>query len=69
MSAPGSPVEVREVWKAFEQKPVLCGVSFALAKGTTLALTPRGKVRLQSLVRSPVPLLELQGQPPPRRSR
>ncbi len=38
MSAPGSPVEVREVWRAFEQKPVLCGVSFALAKGTTLAV-------------------------------
>ena len=38
MSAPGSPVEVREVWKAFEQKPVLCGLSLALAKGTTLAV-------------------------------
>jgi len=38
MSVRPLPVEIREVWKAFEQKPVLCGLSFALAKGTTLAV-------------------------------
>ncbi|MBI2524411.1 MAG: ATP-binding cassette domain-containing protein [Candidatus Rokubacteria bacterium] len=38
MSVRPLPVEIREVWKSFEQKPVLCGLSFALAKGTTLAV-------------------------------
>jgi hypothetical protein len=32
-----------------------------------LALAPRGKVKLPAAVRSPVPLLGLPGQPPPRR--
>ncbi len=31
-------VEVRKVWKAFGEKPVLRGVSFALPKGTILAV-------------------------------
>jgi hypothetical protein len=37
----------------------------AAAKG--LATAPRGKVALRAAVRSPVPLLELPGHPPPRR--
>jgi hypothetical protein len=37
----------------------------AVAKG--LALAPRGKVQLRGQVRSPVPLLGIPGQPPPRR--
>jgi phospholipid/cholesterol/gamma-HCH transport system ATP-binding protein len=32
------PVELREVWKSFEDKAVLRGVSLALRKGTTLAV-------------------------------
>ena len=35
------------------------------AKG--LATAPRGKVALKSVVRSPVPVLAIPGQPPPRR--
>src|SRR6266851_7479350 len=36
---PGQPlVEVWKVWKAFGEKPVLRGVSFALPKGTILAV-------------------------------
>ncbi|HET6369458.1 MAG TPA: ABC transporter ATP-binding protein [Pseudomonadales bacterium] len=31
-------VEVREVWKAFDTKPVLRGLSLSLGKGTTLAV-------------------------------
>ena len=31
-------VELRDVRKSFEQKEVLCGVSFSLRKGTTLAV-------------------------------
>ena len=31
-------VEVREVWKAFDDKPVLQGISLTLEKGTTLAV-------------------------------
>jgi phospholipid/cholesterol/gamma-HCH transport system ATP-binding protein len=31
-------VEVREVWKAFDEKPVLRGISLTLDKGTTLAV-------------------------------
>ena len=31
-------VEVREVWKAFDAKPVLRGLSLTLGKGTTLAV-------------------------------
>lgn len=34
----GSLVEVREVWKSFDRKQVLRGVSLSLAKGTTLAV-------------------------------
>ncbi|MEK7879970.1 MAG: ATP-binding cassette domain-containing protein [candidate division NC10 bacterium] len=34
----GPLVEVREVWKSFERKQVLQGVSLSLAKGTTLAV-------------------------------
>ncbi len=34
----GPLVEVREVWKSFERKQVLRGVSLSLAKGTTLAV-------------------------------
>jgi phospholipid/cholesterol/gamma-HCH transport system ATP-binding protein len=36
--APEIPVELREVRKSFEDKPVLRGVSLALGKGTTLAV-------------------------------
>ena len=36
--APEIPVELREVWKSFGDKPVLRGVSLALGKGTTLAV-------------------------------
>jgi phospholipid/cholesterol/gamma-HCH transport system ATP-binding protein len=32
------PVELREVWKSFDDKAVLRGVSLALRKGTTLAV-------------------------------
>jgi phospholipid/cholesterol/gamma-HCH transport system ATP-binding protein len=39
MMTPAPPlVEVLEVWKSFGEKPVLRGVSFALAKGTILAV-------------------------------
>jgi phospholipid/cholesterol/gamma-HCH transport system ATP-binding protein len=31
-------VEVREVWKAFDTKPVLRGLSLSLGKGTTQAV-------------------------------
>jgi phospholipid/cholesterol/gamma-HCH transport system ATP-binding protein len=31
-------VEVRDVWKAFDEKPVLRGISLTLEKGTTLAV-------------------------------
>ena len=31
-------VDVREVWKAFDEKPVLRGISLTLDKGTTLAV-------------------------------
>ena len=31
-------VEVREVWKAFDEKPVLRGINLSLDKGTTLAV-------------------------------
>lgn len=34
----GPLVELREVWKSFERKQVLRGVSLSLAKGTTLAV-------------------------------
>ncbi len=32
------PVELVDVWKAFDAKPVLCGISLALPRGTTLAV-------------------------------
>ena len=31
-------VELVDVWKSFDDKPVLRGISLALAKGTTLAV-------------------------------
>lgn len=37
-AAPEIPVELREVWKSFEDKPVLRGVSLTLRKGATLAV-------------------------------